>query len=710
MAGIGCHYMVTWMNRSTETFAQMGGEGVPWIGQAPFTKTQHVFQNLGDGTYFHSGILAIRAAKASGVNITYKILYNDAVAMTGGQKVEGSLTVKDVVHQLIGEGIERIALVSDDIKKYGNEFNQFDEIEIHHRNNLDEVQKTFREIKGTSIIIYDQTCAAEKRRRRKKQLMVDPPKRVFINEAVCEGCGDCSVESNCLSVLPKETEFGRKREIDQSSCNKDFSCLNGFCPSFVTVNGGSLRKQSLKSNETEWTLPNPELPPLSRPWNVLVAGVGGTGVLTVSAIVAMAAYIEGKGCSSLNQTGLAQKFGAVISHVRIGEQQDDIYAARIAAGDADLLLGCDLVVADSDDAIAKLHKGRSFAVVNDFEAPTASFIGQPDLEFPAKEMKQTILDEIAEGNGHFVNATKLAKHLLGDAIGSNMFLLGFAYQQGLIPVSHKAIEQAIEINNVSVDFNKRAFDWGRRSAYAPNKVQQQVEAVAPEFKPLQNVDDIIAWRENNLADYQDKTYANSYVQFVQRVKAVDQRLGVGSGLPLTKAVAKSLYKLMAYKDEYEVARLYSDRRFKQELAQQFEGNYSLEFHLAVPMLSKKDKKTGHLIKRKYPGFVLSLFSMLAKLKFLRGTRWDIFGYTEERKLEQALIGEYRDLIETLLENPNKDKYDELVEIAALAQKIRGYGHIKLATVKKYKQELSFKTANYYRTENSAEIIAFEVAS
>ncbi|VUD47472.1 hypothetical protein TDB9533_01034 [Thalassocella blandensis] len=720
MAGIGCHYMVTWMDRSTETFAQMGGEGVPWIGQAPFTETKHVFQNLGDGTYFHSGLLAIRAAKASGVNITYKILYNDAVAMTGGQRVDGQLTVENVVQQLQGEGIEHIAVVSDDIEKYPTDFRYLPEISFHHRDDMEAVQKEFREYKGTSVIVYDQTCAAEKRRRRKKQEMLDPPKRVFINEAVCEGCGDCGVASNCLSVLPKETELGRKREIDQSACNKDYSCLNGFCPSFVTVRGGELRKESAVSiADNEWHLPEPVLAELDKPWNVLVAGVGGTGVLTISAILAMAAYLEDKGCSSLNQTGLAQKFGAVISHVRIGKQQDDIYCARIAAGDADVLLGCDLVVADSDEALAKLHRGRSHAVVNDFEAPTAGFIKQPDLEFPSADMKETIQGELAEGRAHFVDATKVATQLMGDAIASNMFLLGYAYQKGLLPVGNEAIQRAIELNGVAVKFNKQAFLWGRRMAHDPQKILNKIEEASPSFKPLTNVDDIIAWRKNALVAYQDADYANQYIAYVDKVREFDKSLGFDAELPFTKAVAKSLYKLMAYKDEYEVARLYSDPKFLETLKSSFQGNFTLNLHLAAPLISRRDPNTGHLKKRAYPGFLLKLFPLLAKMKTLRGTRLDIFGYSSERKMEVAMIEEYKALIDSLMHEltPAKpdvelcdDKYVELVELAALAQTVRGFGHVKLKNKKLYDTRLKEKLMQYHQPVNNAEILAFEAAS
>lgn len=711
MAGIGCHYMVTWMDRNTQTFAQMGGEGVPWIGQAPFTDTKHVFQNLGDGTYYHSGLLAIRASVAAKVNITYKILYNDAVAMTGGQQVEGQLLVEDVVKQVMSEGITRVAVVSDDVDKYSQDFRYNQKVEFFHRDDFDAVQESFRETEGTSVIVYDQTCAAEKRRRRKKQLMVDPPRRVVINDAVCEGCGDCGVKSNCLSVLPKETEAGRKREIDQSACNKDFSCLNGFCPSFVTIEGGQLRKGNKATVDgASWQLPEPTMPSLDKPWNVLVSGVGGTGVLTVSAILAMASFIEGKGCSSLNQTGLAQKFGAVISHVRIGKTQEDIFAARIAAGDADVLLGCDLVVADSDDALAKLHNGRSHAVVNDFEAPTASFIKQPDLEFPGSDMKATISEEVKKGAAHFVNATHIATQLMGDAIASNMFLTGYAYQLGLIPLSQASIEQAIDLNGVAAQFNKDAFMWGRRAARDPQRVQKMIDEIRPQFAPLTDVNDIIDWRVRELTKYQDEAYAKRYQQFMLKVKSFDTRMSVSESQAFTIAVAKSLFKLMAYKDEYEVARMYSSGDFKKQVEQQFDGNYALKFHFAAPLISKRDPHTGHLKKRAYPGFIAKLFPLLAKGKAIRGSRWDIFGYSEERKMERALPGEYMALIESLMQDANAQRYEALVDIAALAQKIRGFGHVKMNSKKHYDQQLKQQLEAYRRAPEVAEVIAFEAAS
>src|SRR5229473_2673365 len=474
VAGIGCHYMAVWMDRATETFTQMGGEGVPWIGQAPFTETQHIFANLGDGTYFHSGILAIRAAIAAGVNITYKILYNDAVAMTGGQPVDGQLSVPQVAHQLAAEGVRRIVVVSDEPDKYGG-VGFPTGVDIYHRDRLDEIQRDLREISGVTILIYDQTCAAEKRRRRKRGKYPDPPKRVFINEAVCEGCGDCSTQSNCLSVVPVETEFGRKRAIDQSSCNKDYSCVNGFCPSFVTVHGGSLRKPERRQADASRFAepPEPVLPAIGEPYGILVTGVGGTGVVTIGALLGMAAHLEGKGVAVLDMTGLAQKGGAVFSHVRIANRPEDIHAVRIAAGDADLLIGCDIVVAASPDGLAKLRKGKSAAVVNAHETITGAFTRNPDFVFPSDDLRGLIVEATGADAADFIDATRIATALLGDSIATNLFMLGFAYQKGLVPVSGAAIDRAIELNGVAVAFNREAFLWGRLAAHRRAEVEAE---------------------------------------------------------------------------------------------------------------------------------------------------------------------------------------------------------------------------------------------
>jgi indolepyruvate ferredoxin oxidoreductase len=677
LGGIGCHYMATWMpDRETDTFTQMGGEGATWIGQALFTDTGHVFQNLGDGTYFHSGILAIRAAVAAGVNITYKILYNDAVAMTGGQPIDGTLKVEDLIYQLRGEGVGRIALVSNDPGRWRGQFGSVPGYTLHHRDELDHLQKELREFKGTSVIIYQQTCAAELRRRRKKGEVEDPRKRLFINDAVCEGCGDCSIASNCLSVIPKDTALGRKRQIEQSSCNKDYSCARGFCPSFVTVLGGSLKKSVVDLSNVETLfdpLPEPSLPSLERPWNTVVTGVGGTGVLTVTALIAMAAHIEGKGCATMNQTGLAQKFGAVVSHVRVSQQQQDIKAVRIPAGEADLLLGCDLVVTTSYESMGKVAQGRTFAVVNEAEVPTAAFVLDPDAKFPNTAMKDKIVTEVGATGCHFIDSSSIATALLGDALASNLFLLGLAWQRGLVPVSAAALEQAIELNGVAIDFNRQAFLWGRRCADQPEKVLQLVGTTGDQREPL-SLDELIADREQRLTQYQDSAYAARYRQQIERVRANDPRAAALDSVAM--AAARQLYRLMAYKDEYEVARLYSDGEFRRKLENQFEGEFELRFNLAPPLLGKRDPNTGLPVKQEFGPWMMTAFGWLARMRLLRGTAFDLFGRTAERRQERADIEAYCQLLETLSADLTEANYPAALELARSAAKLRGFGHIK----------------------------------
>ncbi|MBR9912898.1 MAG: indolepyruvate ferredoxin oxidoreductase family protein [Gammaproteobacteria bacterium] len=702
MAGIGCHYMVTWMNRRTDTFTQMGGEGATWLGQAPFTDTKHVFQNLGDGTYFHSGLLAIRAAVAAGVNITYKILYNDAVAMTGGQPLDGALSVAQLVMQLRDEGLERIAVVTDEPDKYPADFPRFSGLSIDHRRQLDAIQKELREVSGTTAIIYDQTCAAEKRRRRKQHQYPDPAKRVFINTAVCEGCGDCGVVSNCLSVLPRETELGRKRVIDQNACNKDYSCVDGFCPSFVTVHGGQLKKSASELQPAEFgDLPEPQLPALRQPWNIVMAGIGGTGVLTISSMLGMAAHLESKGCSVLNLTGLAQKFGAVVSHVRIGESQADIHAVRVPAGDAHLLLGCDLVVAAGAEALAKVNQEISHAVINDYESPTAEFTANPDARFPKVAMKKAISDEVGEEKCGFINASQLALDLMGDSIGANCLLLGYAWQRGLIPLKQESILGAIELNQVAVEFNKRAFAWGRVAAHDYPGLLQRLPSKGQEFSCLTEYEDILSWREEYLAQYQNRAYAQRYRQFVEACRERERSLDPDSSLEFSKAVAKSYFKLLAIKDEYEVARLFSDGSFKRQIEAQFEGDFELHFHLAAPLVAKRDRHTGKPLKREFGPWLMRLFGLLAKLKFLRHTALDIFGYSAERKLERNLLREFETLIETrVLPCLSRDNLAAATELVAAVEKIRGFGHIKEQSVAHWRSKHEQLLAQFEGTGES----------
>jgi len=684
LAGIGCHYLAQFMDRSTATFTQMGGEGAPWIGQAPFTETPHVFANLGDGTYTHSGVLAIRASVAAKVNITYKLLFNDAVAMTGGQPIDGGLTVPALTRQLAAEGVGRIVVVTDEPDKYPSSADFARGATVRHRDDLDALQRELREIKGVTAIVYDQTCAAEKRRRRKRGRFPDPAKRVFVNDLVCEGCGDCSKTSNCLSVVPVETEFGRKRAIDQSSCNKDYSCLEGFCPSFVTVHGGTLKKHAA-GDLGEDALPalrEPVHPALDEPYGILVTGVGGTGVVTIGALLGMAAHLEGKGCTVLDMTGLAQKGGAVYSHVRIARRPDEIHAVRIAAGGARLLLGCDLVVSASQDALSKLQSGHSRAIVNSHETITGDFTRNPDLAFPSRALQRSIADTAGEDQAEFLNATDLATGLLGDAIASNLFMLGFAHQRGLVPLSAEAIERAIALNGVAIEFNQAAFRWGRRTAVDPELVQARAippAAAPPSHRLSDTLDEVISRRVAFLTKYQDAAYAARYAARVGRVREAEAACLPGE-TELTQSVARSLFKLMAYKDEYEVARLYADTDFLQRIAERVEGPYKLNFHLAPPLLGERDPETGHLRKRSFGPWMLPVFRVLARLRRVRGTPFDIFGRSEERRLERRLIGEYEVLVDEILACLSPANHHIAVELSSLPLEIRGFGHVKQANL------------------------------
>ncbi len=687
LAGIGCHYMVQWMDRNTLTFTQMGGEGVPWIGQAPFSKTKHVFANLGDGTYYHSGILAVRACVAAKLNITFKVLYNDAVAMTGGQPMDGPLDPATISRQLYGEGVRRIVTVTDEPDKYPSGTEWAPGVTVHHRDELDRIQRELREIEGVTAIIYDQTCAAEKRRRRKRGRYPDPPKRAFINDLVCEGCGDCSVQSNCVSVIPVETEFGRKRAIDQSSCNKDFSCVNGFCPSFVTVHGGDLRKhRASPAEDTTWqALPEPELPNLAAPYDVVVTGVGGTGVVTIGALLGMAAHIEAKGCSVLDMAGLAQKGGAVVSHVRIAPRPEDIHAVRISAGGADLVLGCDLVVAAGYEAMSKITEGTTHAVINSHETVTGDFTRNPDYHFPGQRLRALIEEATGAERSDFLDATHLATALLGDSIATNLFMLGYAWQKGLVPVSREALESAIELNGVAVEANKQAFLWGRRAAVDLTKVEAAVQTGhEPESRHLsQNLEELIERRAAFLTDYQNSAYAGRYRALVERVRAAeaDRTPGLAG---LAAAVARYYFKLLAVKDEYEVARLFTAPEFMEKLNRQFEGDFKLSFHLAPPIAAQRDPETGHLKKREFGTWMMRAFKLLARLKGLRGTPLDPFGRSAERRMERRLIADYEVLIEELLAGLNHDSHAIAVELASIPERIRGYGHVKEASLKEAK--------------------------
>ena len=684
LAGIGCHYMAQWMERETATFTHMGGEGANWIGQAPFTETSHVFQNIGDGTYFHSGVLAVRAAVAAGVSITFKLLWNDAVAMTGGQPLDGPLTVQGATRQLRAEGVGRIAVVADDPGKYPLDGGFAEGVTIDGREDLDRVQRELRECEGVSALVYDQTCATEKRRRRKRGLMEDPAWRAVINPDVCEGCGDCGARSNCLSVVPLETEFGRKRAIDQSSCNKDFSCLEGFCPSFVLVKGAPARPPAAAAPPAE--LPDPPLPSCAVPYGILLAGVGGTGIVTLGALLGMAAHLEGKDATVLDKAGLAQKYGAVTSHVRIAEGRGRLHAVRIAVGGARLLIGVDPVVAASGEALARLERGASRVVLDAAAAPTGDFTRDPDLAFPAAQLRRVVEEAAGAEAVEAVDAGRMATALAGDAVAANLFLLGFAWQGGLVPLAAESLERAITLNGVAVEANLRAFRWGRAARHDPQAVRAAAARAGGGPPPAlsRTLDEAIERRAEDLAAYQNAAWAGRYRALVERVRAAERARTPGRE-ELAQAVARALHKLMAYKDEYETARLFADGRFRRRLAERFAGPVALRFSLAPPLLARRDPRTGQLRKRLYGGWMFPAFRLLAALKGLRGTAFDPFGHTAERRRERALIGEYEATVEALLAGLDAENHAHAVEIAELPLAMRGFGHVKAANVRRAKE-------------------------
>jgi indolepyruvate ferredoxin oxidoreductase len=681
MAGIGCHFMSIWMDRSTVGFTQMGGEGTPWIGQQHFSNEKHVFANIGDGTYFHSGILAIRQSIAAGVNITYKILYNDAVAMTGGQRIgeraEGHSVVQ-IAQSMRAEGAIVIKVVTDEPEKYDG-IALAEGVLVHHRDELDAIQRELREVKGCTVIIYDQTCATEKRRRRKRGTMVDPAVRVMINELVCEGCGDCGVQSNCLSVEPLETEFGRKRVINQNTCNKDTSCLKGFCPSFISIEGGQLKKKT-KGQKYSWetlpSLPLPTLPNLStahQAYGVVVAGVGGTGVITIGQLLGMAAHLDGLGIVTQDSAGLAQKGGATWSHVLLAKHQDDIQTTRVSMAAADLILGCDPIVAAGKETLSRMLEGRTHVALNSHSTPTAEFVKNTQWQNPAEICAAEIAAAVGVQGLASFDAEHLSSQLMGDTIYINPMLLGYAWQKGWVPLSHEALKRAIELNEVAVSQNLAAFEWGRHAAHQLPAVQA---LLSPQqiihFKKRDRLEDLIATRVEFLTAYQNTSYAKQYEEFVLKVKSVESPLGQSL---LSETVARQLFKLMAYKDEYEVARLHTDKQFLERVKTQFEGDFKVFYHLAPPIIAKRNEK-GHLIKQKMSPHMVLVFKVLAQLKFLRGTALDLFGRTEERQTERALIQEYKEAILELLASLNSENHALAVKMANVTEQIKGFGHVK----------------------------------
>ena len=681
MAGIGCHFMSIWMDRSTVGFTQMGGEGTPWIGQQHFSNEKHVFANIGDGTYFHSGILAIRQSIAAGVNITYKILYNDAVAMTGGQRIgeraEGHSVVQ-IAQSMRAEGAVVIKVVTDEPEKYDG-IALAEGVLVHHRDELDAIQRELREVKGCTVIIYDQTCATEKRRRRKRGTMVDPAVRVMINELVCEGCGDCGVQSNCLSVEPLETEFGRKRVINQNTCNKDTSCLKGFCPSFISIEGGQLKKKT-KGQKYSWetlpSLPLPILPNLGtahQAYGVVVAGVGGTGVITIGQLLGMAAHLDGLGIVTQDSAGLAQKGGATWSHVLLAKHQDDIQTTRVSMAAADLILGCDPIVAAGKETLSRMIEGRTHVALNSHSTPTAEFVKNTQWQNPADNCAAEIASAVGlQGLASF-DADHLSSQLMGDTIYINPMLLGFAWQKAWVPLSLEALKRAIELNEVAVSQNLAAFEWGRHAAHQLPAVQALLSPQQTiHFKKRDRLEDLIATRVEFLTAYQNTSYAKQYEEFVLKVKSVESPLGQSL---LSETVARQLFKLMAYKDEYEVARLHTDKQFLERVKSQFEGDFKVFYHLAPPIIAKRNEK-GHLIKQKMSPHMVLVFKVLARFKFLRGTALDLFGRTEERQTERALIQEYKDAINEILAALNLENHALAVKMANVTEQIKGFGHVK----------------------------------
>jgi len=680
-AGIGCHFMSQWMNRNTLGWTHMGGEGANWIGEAPFSKRKHVFQNLGDGTYNHSGYLAIRAAAASGVNITYKILFNDAVAMTGGQRNDGGLTVQIIARQVAAEGAKKIVVVTDEPWKYPKNSDWPPGLTIHHRDDLMAVQTGLADVSGLSVLIYDQTCAAEKRRRRKRGQFPDPEKRVIINELVCEGCGDCGVQSNCVSVQPLDTEWGRKRTIDQSSCNKDFSCLKGFCPSFVTVEGAKLKRgKGVDAPADLPALPEPKQPEIATPFSIIVTGVGGTGIVTIGGVLGMAAHLEGKGIGIIDQAGLAQKGGAVYSHIRIARRPEDIHAIRVAAGECDLVLGGDMVVVGNKKVLSTAKLGATTMVINTAEILPGDFTRNADFSLPTERLKRAIRTAAGAEKTNFVDATRLATALLGNSIGANIFMVGYAYQLGALPLSAEAIEKAIELNGEAVPMNLAAFRFGRRAAFDATSVEALVkpapEAASDARRLSQGLDEMVSRRVAFLTDYQNASYAARYKALVDQVKAAEAAKAPGKS-GLADAVARYLFKLMAYKDEYEVARLYAEPSFLAQVKNEVAGdNLTLKFHLAPPLLAAKDKVTGVPKKMTFGPWMLPAFRLLAKFKGLRGTPFDIFGYSEERRTERKLIDDYAALLAEIMVKLTPDNHAVAVGLANIPEKIRGFGHVK----------------------------------
>ena len=675
ITGISCAYLVQNMERNNEGFTQMGSEGASWVGESVFSNTDHIFQNMGDGTYIHSGILSIRHAVAAKTKMTFKILYNDAVALTGGQALDGLPTVAQMSRQLESEGVKKIAIITDEPNKYKSRDKFSNNSRVYDRKEIIDVQIKLSQINDTTAIIYDQTCAAEKRRRIKKSILPEPNKKIFINEKVCEGCGDCGIQSNCISIIPVETEYGRKRQIDQSNCNKDYSCVDGFCPSFVSVVGDVKLKTNVNKSLIERinsTISEPILPEIQESYGIMIAGIGGTGVVTVGAILATAAQIDDKGSGVLDMTGLAQKGGAVKSFLRIFNDPKEISTIRLSYGDTNLLMGFDLLVANDEEILKTLDKQKTKSIINSDEIMTGEFTRDKNFFLPFDKMKENLINILGKNNIEFIPSNTIAKKILGDSILSNMFIVGKAYQSGFIPIKSKAIEKAIELNGVSIEENIQAFRLGRHSI---NMKEEILNLVYEKEKVITDFDEKIINRYNFLTEYQNKKYADQYKELVDYVKKYEQKIKIDKN-NFSNAVAINYFKLMSYKDEYEVARLYSNKEFISKINNTFEGNFKINFHLAPPIFYKKDKVTGNPLKMHFGSWTMILFKFIVLFKFLRGTYFDPFAYLDERKKERLLINDYKDRILEICSKLTKDNYKLAVEIASIPDQIRGFGYIK----------------------------------
>ena len=675
ITGISCAYLVQNMERNNEGFTQMGSEGASWVGESVFSNTDHIFQNMGDGTYIHSGILSIRHAVAAKTKMTFKILYNDAVALTGGQALDGLPTVAQMSRQLESEGVKKIAIITDEPNKYKSRDKFSNNSKVYDRKEIIDVQIKLSQINDTTAIIYDQTCAAEKRRRIKKSILPEPNKKIFINEKVCEGCGDCGIQSNCISIVPVETEYGRKRQIDQSNCNKDYSCVDGFCPSFVSVVGDVKLKTNVNNSLIERinsTISEPILPEIQQSYGIMIAGIGGTGVVTIGAILATAAQIDGKGSGVLDMTGLAQKGGAVKSFLKIFKDPKEISTIRLSYGDTNLLMGFDLLVANDEEVLKTLDKQKTKSIINSDEIMTGEFTRDKNFFLPFDKMKENLINILGKNNIEFIPSNTIAKKILGDSILSNMFIVGKAYQSGLIPIKAKAIEQAIQLNGVSIEENIQAFRLGRHSI---NMKEEILNLIYEKEKVITDFDEKSVDRYNFLIEYQNKKYADKYKELVDYVKKCEEKISVDIK-NFSNAVAINYFKLMSYKDEYEVARLYSDNEFINKINETFEGNFKINFHLSPPIFYTQDKVTGRPLKINFGSWIMILFKFISLFKFLRGTYFDLFGYFEERKIERLLINNYKDRILEICSKLTIENYALAVEIASTPDQIRGFGYIK----------------------------------